>query len=99
MRGAIFTLIFFDVTIFWETAHTGSAMFVNTQLILVFLIGFLETLNIFIQSKKQNTESPLGPAVSLEFVIIALVITPSYHNLHARMGAIFMALNSCVHYG
>ena len=26
--------------------------------------------------KKQNTESPLGPAVSLEFVIIALVITP-----------------------
>ena len=29
-------------------------MFVNTQLILVFLIGFLETLNIFIQSKKKK---------------------------------------------
>ena len=44
-------------------------------------------------------DNPLGPAVSLRFVIITLVITPSYHNLHARMGAIFMALNSCVHYG
>ena len=29
-------------------------MFVNTQLILVFLIGSLETLNIFIQSKKKK---------------------------------------------
>ena len=50
----IFTLIFFVVTFFWETVHTGSAMFVNTQLILVFLIGFLETLNIFIQSKNRT---------------------------------------------
>ena len=29
-------------------------MFVNTQLILIFLIGFLETLNIFIQSKNRT---------------------------------------------
>ena len=29
-------------------------MFVNTQLILVFLIGFLETLNIFIHSKNRT---------------------------------------------
>ena len=37
--------------------------------------------------------------MSLGYVIITSVLTPSYHNLHARMGAIFMALNSCVHYG
>lgn len=54
VEGVIFTLIFLVVTIFWKTAHTGSAMFVNTQLILVFLIGSLETLNIFIQSKKKK---------------------------------------------
>ena len=36
--------------------------------------------------------------MSLGYVIITLVITLSYHNLYARVGAIFMALNSCVHY-
>ena len=54
VEGVIFTLIFLVVTIFWETAHTGSAMFVNTQLILVSLIGFLETLNIIVQSKNRT---------------------------------------------
>ena len=57
VEGVIFTLIFLAVNIFWETAHTGSAMFVNTQLILVFLIGFQETLNIFIQSKTEHRKS------------------------------------------
>ena len=69
----------------------------TTQLVLVFLIGSLEA-RIYSFNQKQNMDNPLGPAVSLRFVIITLVITPSYHNLQSRMGAIFMALNSCVHY-
>ena len=47
--------------------------------------------------KKQNTKSPSGPAVSLGYVIITLVITPPIA-IYARVEAIFMALNSCVHY-
>lgn len=97
VEGVIFTLIFLVVTIFWKTAHTSSTILVTTQLVLVFLIGSLKALNIFIQSKNQNTESASRQAVSVGYVIITLVITPPIA-IYARVGVIFMAHNSCVHY-
>lgn len=86
VEGVIFTLIFLVVTIFWKTAHTSSTILVTTQLVLVFLIGSLKALNIFIHStKNQNTESASRQAVSVGCVIITLVITPPIA-IHARMG-------------
>lgn len=54
VEGVIFTLIFLVVTIFCKTTHASSTMHATTQLVLVFLIGSLETLIIFIQSKNRT---------------------------------------------
>lgn len=76
VEGVIFTLIFLVVTIFWETAHTGSAMFVNTQLILVFLIGSLEAR---IYSFNQKTE--YGQSFRASGVIEIRNYYTGYHSL------------------
>ena len=57
--GSIFTLVFLVVTII-ETAHISSTILVDIQLIIVFLVGSLEALNIFVQSKNRTPKVPEG---------------------------------------
>ena len=68
VEGVIFTLIFLVVTIFCKTTHASSTILVTTQLVLVFLIGSLKALNIFIHSIKKSEYGECFKASSVSWI-------------------------------